>query len=326
MITDLVVEDYQAVKEARLRLKMFTVVTGPTGSGKSAIIRALRMVVFNQRGTSFVRAGAKSARAAVGVEGEHVVVGIERGKVNAYRVVSPSSDPLSSKAEVQNFTKLAGTVPEEVTAVLRLSDVNFSGQHDPLFLLTSSGGEVARRLGELTNVTLLLDAAREANRRRLEVSRQLQAAEREHEDLFDQLPRFASLKEQLGAMAAADAKLVLVKQMQIAADYLAALIRTASQAQAALDAAAVPDLPDIGRLCEIADRRSRLVARLSELHVRDSQAGGLRNEAVYAARAQNEALAELKAVLTEAGRCPTCGQPVDGFKLLAVDLYGDGRV
>lgn len=321
MITDLVVENYQAVKDARLRLGRFTVVTGPTGSGKSAVIRALKMVVRNQRGTSFIRAGAKSCQAAIGFEDEQVVVQLRRGKgVDAYRIVVPGD----TAPQVQEFTKLAGGVPEEVSAILRLSDVNFAGQLDPLFLLTSSGGDVARRLGELTNVTLLLDAAREANRRRLEVSGELKREQARLALVREQITRFADLKAQREAMAVADEHLALVKGLEHRRDSLNLRRAVVALAGEQLSAAreATNAVPSVGKLVDLQAWRQRLLARLAALESVTGYVTLAADQAILAATAEAQAHAELHEVLVTAGQCPTCGQKVTVLGQLGVKLYG----
>lgn len=326
MITDLVVENYQAVKEARLRLGRFTVVTGPTGSGKSAVIRALKMVVNNQRGTAFIRAGAKSCQAAVGFEDEQTVVSITRGKgADAYRVVTPSGDELSASPRVQVLTKLAGGVPEDVSAILRLSDVNFAGQLDPMFLLTSSGGDVARRLGELTNVTLLLEAAREANRRRLEVSAALKREQARLAALKEHAARFAGLREQREAMAAAERTLGAARELEKRRNSLALRVAALELAEAQAAVAAVPpEIPSVEGIAVLVGKRSRLQARLAAIADLEQFAGQASDRAGIEAAAEERARTTLHRELADAGRCPTCGQAVDPMKLLAVKLFGDG--
>ncbi len=53
--------------------------TGPTGSGKSAVIRALRLLAFNARGTDYIRQGQSSCRVLVVAEYEAVAAAIVRG-------------------------------------------------------------------------------------------------------------------------------------------------------------------------------------------------------------------------------------------------------
>jgi len=50
------------------------------------------------------------------------------------------------------FTNFGQTVPEEVQAVLEIGDINVQGQLDQHFLITSSGGDVARTINKITKL------------------------------------------------------------------------------------------------------------------------------------------------------------------------------
>lgn len=311
MITDVVIEDYQAIREARLRLGRVTVITGPTGSGKSAVIRAIRLVVFNARGTSFIRHGVKKCKAAIGFEGELRAVGIERGGRGAdkYRVVTRDG--------AEEFTKLAGAVPDKVSAILQLSELNFAGQFDRPFLLDASGGQVARALGELTNVTLVLDAAREATRRKQETARELKRAEAELESLKAQAATFRRLRERRAAMAEAQERLVSVTAITEQLGRmrkLAELRRQASGAVARVQShLEALDVPSLDRVEEL----SKSLARLRSLgEEAAAELGEERGQLLIVDRHWKDEQAahqELHDLLAGAGVCPTCGQSVSAL-------------
>ena len=63
-------------------------------------------------------------------------------------------------------------------------------------------------LGRLTNVTLLFDAAREANRRRLEVMGDLKRAEASLAALTEAAQRFRGMRERHAAVSEAEEALV----------------------------------------------------------------------------------------------------------------------
>ena len=102
-----------------------------------------------------------------------------------------------------------------MTELLELSELNFAAQFDRPFLLDSSGGEIARVLGRLTNVTLLFDAAREANRRRLEVMGDLKRAEANLADLTEAAQRFRGMKERHAAVSEAEEAMERARQLTV---------------------------------------------------------------------------------------------------------------
>lgn len=311
MLTDIEVEDYQSLRRVSLKLGGWTVVTGPTGSGKSAVIRAMRLVAGNARGTSYIRHGAKAAKAAIGCQDEGWVAGIERGGrgKDAYRVATPGE---GGQPSVREFTKLGGAVPPEVTALLRLSGLNFAGQFDRPYLLDSSGGEIARVLGALTNVTLLFNAAREANRRRLGIAGDLKRAQQQLADARDRIQFYADLKDRRASVSAAEEALERLEVTSQRAGALRALLGRFDAAQEALAQvqAGEAQAPDGGRLEELWGRRAALASLLGQL---DAASG----EAELAQREEESWTAQAAAleehhhqILAEAGRCPTCGQEI----------------
>lgn len=309
MLTSVDIENFQSLKRVKIRLGRFTVLTGATGSGKSAVLRALALLAFNTRGAGvLVTRGEKSCKVGTGDMEQGWAAGIERGAArgkDCYRLARPGEDPA-----MQTFTKLGGEVPSQVAAVLRISELNFTDQFDRPFLLDSSGGEVARTLGKLTNVTLLFNAARECNRRRLEVAGDLKRAERQLEQLSEEAQRFAGMKQRRAAAQEAEDGLERVHGLRARAERLQVLSARLEAAQVALKAAAPPPVPDAGTLEELAGRLARARELVQTYSTSRKQADNAR--AMAKGQEAREALAhdQLHRVLVEAGQCPTCGQPV----------------
>lgn len=318
MITDLEVVNYQAIGQASIRLGRFTVVTGPTGSGKSALIRAIELVVSNARGTSYIRHGAKACKAALGFEGERTVVGIERGGRGAdkYRLVTLNMDPAAhtDQSQVQEFTKLAGQVPDQVTRVLCLGPINFARQFDSPYLLNATGGQVARTLGELTNITLLFDAAREANRRKQETSRQLKAAEADLAALVAQAATFRTLAERRGAAFEAREHLACVDLIEEKLARLRQLqrerLRLHQESQELERRLRFMEVPSAERLEHLRGRRNLLRALSRSIAFEQAEAEQQGARSARAAMDEEDAHRELHELLVAAGACPTCGQVV----------------
>ena len=63
VISSLTLENFQSHKESKIVFdKGLTVIIGQTDQGKSAIIRALKWVLYNEpRGTDFITAGTEHA-------------------------------------------------------------------------------------------------------------------------------------------------------------------------------------------------------------------------------------------------------------------------
>jgi len=307
MLTSLEVRDYQSLRALTLQLGLFNVVTGPSSSGKSALVRAMGLLAFNARGTSYIRHGAASCSVGIAAEGEGLAVAIIRGSRgnDSYQLARFADGPGPKK-----FTKLGGKVPAEVTEALKLSELNFAGQFDRPYLLTDSAGEVARRLGELTNVTVLFGAARLANTRKLRLASQLADAREELAFLTKDVQRFRGLKARQRAVQQAQESLQLVQELTAKAQGIKALVTRWEQAQGTL-AAALPALPDTETMDALTARRTRLHALISAhdqaaAHVRHAQ-----GQMDLASREVVTAQQQLHDVLDAAGVCPTCGQVIN---------------
>ena len=122
MIQRLAISGFQSLYDVEIDLEPFTVLVGPSGSGKSAVFRSLRALASNVRGTSAVSTGRKNFKITAVLEDS--TIALERGETQNKYTVTDSAD----KAET--FTKLGGSVPEAVTADLG----NSSFQHKPLVL------------------------------------------------------------------------------------------------------------------------------------------------------------------------------------------------
>lgn len=317
MITDLDIRDYQSLARAQIQLGPFTVITGPTGSGKSAVVRAVRLLAFNARGTSYIRHGASSVLSAAGITDgtaearQDWSAGIERGGrgKDSYYIAPAGGGP------VQTYTKLGGQVPEDVSARLRLTELNFAGQFDRPFLLASSAGDVARTLGELTNVTLVFNAGREARRRALRISDQVKVKEQELARLRERAAAFVPLPARIRAAEQAAAALARASQLSDRAGRLRTALGSVMGAQAryealAAQAGARPLLPGTMQLEGLATWHERLSALLAEHQARSAEEIRALRAVTALRESEGELERELHDTLEQAGVCPACGQDI----------------
>lgn len=120
-----------------------TTITGPSDTGKSSLLRALRWVVFNRPlGSGFVREGAERCSVRVWIDGRK----IERTKTksnNVYRVDG-------------KLLKAVGTeVPEEVQAAFSMAADNFQGQHDAPYWFSLTPGEITKQLNRIVDLEVI---------------------------------------------------------------------------------------------------------------------------------------------------------------------------
>ena len=147
----LIIENFQSHKKTAIEFAPaggLTVIVGPSDTGKTVIIRALRWLFYNQpQGMEFVRTGASFARVTLEYESGHKVIRERTVSTNRYKIVYPDREG----PEV--FEGFGNSVPleiQEITGVrpVRIGDENFllnlSEQLDGPFLGTKQISSPAR--------------------------------------------------------------------------------------------------------------------------------------------------------------------------------------
>lgn len=302
------IRNFQSLVKVDLDLGDFTVIVGPSSSGKSALIRAFRALASNVRGSGVITRGQKQA--AITVRTPTHTVTLERTETGGtYRLVDGSGTELS-------FTKLNGGVPEHVTRALRIdpvpsggTSINFAAQFDRPYLLDESGAAVARVLGELTNVSTIFEAVRSANKRRLAASSLLKTRQADSEVVRGQLISFQGLSWRITRQqgievmfARAQALQAMIERLETANHKLELAEKTAQRL------AVLPTVPDSAELDEANNRYLELVAAIRAVPVLQNRLRSARAERDTTAARAAELEAQMTALLREAGACPTCGQ------------------
>jgi len=131
MINYLHIINFQSHKDTTLEFDPgVNIIIGPSDSGKTAILRALRWVCWNRpSGESFRSHWGGSTEVHLTTE---LTVSRIRGKKNTYEI---------NGVELEAFKS---DVPTEVQECLKLEDVNLQRQLDSPFLLSSTPSEVAQ--------------------------------------------------------------------------------------------------------------------------------------------------------------------------------------
>lgn len=151
MITKIKISGFQAHRNLTIELDpRVTTLTGPSDVGKSSVIRAIRWAMLNIPVSSLIHDGCK--KAAVDVTIGEATVRRERGSGNAYYL------------DESEFRAFRSDVPEPISRVTNLHEVNFQGQHDPIYWFSASAGDVGRQLNSVVNLDVIDKTLAEANR------------------------------------------------------------------------------------------------------------------------------------------------------------------
>lgn len=303
---------FQSLKAVNIELGKLTVIVGPSSSGKTALVRALKAVTTNGLTTSQISHGAKS----VGVElelADGTVTARRAGSSVSYSLSRPGQDP-------ETYTKLSGAVPEAVEGLLGVGGRGLApglcvaAQFDRPYLLDETGGKIAQVLGELTNVSVIFNAAREANRRKLATNQNVKLRETDLAGLYRQAAGYKDLTERIKACTEAEEWAQKAYDLEIKRDRLEYLLNNAEVSQAALDS--IPEaqqVPDYGPIELAHSRLARFkeLIRLITLNKQLVTTKSLEEETALAEAAELDKLWHAK--LHEAGICPTCGQSTESL-------------
>jgi DNA repair protein SbcC/Rad50 len=159
VIKSIKIRNFQTLANLEFELsKGICVFSGPSDSGKTSVIRALNWLIDNRpNGFDFRRdprkdgSGKKPLAKDIGTECSVV---IEEGEITRLR------NELSGEKGFNGYIlpddsereALKGEVPEEISRLLGISRYNVQMQHDPIFMLSDSPGEVARKINEITKL------------------------------------------------------------------------------------------------------------------------------------------------------------------------------
>lgn len=308
-IERVIVQNFQSLQKLDLAIGKFTVIVGPSSSGKSAFLRAMKGLASNIRGSSVITTGQKSA--AISLYTENNIVTLKKTATSGKYILT---DRVTGKEE--SFTKLAQKVPEAVSEALNIqpvstseASINFAGQFDKPYLLGETASHVAKVLGDLTNVSTIFEAVREANKKKLATNALLKTRESDLASLLDEAKQFIGLGSRRTALEAAERALEEVLQLQGTQTHLSQTVASMEASEALLaNLVALPEVPSISDLDELylkySEYKKSLIAWASAMKV--SQ---LAEEALEDAKYEEAQTHEkLHGRLEELGTCPTCDQ------------------
>jgi DNA repair protein SbcC/Rad50 len=145
MIKQLKILNFQSHAETSINFhKGVNVIVGRSDSGKSAIIRALRWLIWNRPSGSAFRSYWGGIT--------HVLLQTEEGIVQRIKDKADSYE-LQRRGESNIVFKAFGTdVPEEINTFLNINEINLQYQLDSPFLLSSTSGEVAQHFNRVARL------------------------------------------------------------------------------------------------------------------------------------------------------------------------------
>ncbi len=175
------------------------VIIGPSDSGKTAVIRALKWIFFNEpSGTDIIKKGEDSAKVTLKLNtGFKIIRGRSKSK-NYYEIISPEN-------ETQRFEGFGLNVPQEIIDLTGINKIdlgnmkkslNIAEQLESPFLITESPSIKANALGKLAGVDIIDKALGNLSKDIYEINSDRKSIEKEIKDQKDILKNFEYLKDE----------------------------------------------------------------------------------------------------------------------------------
>jgi len=184
MIKTINIQNFQSHKETNLELANgVNVIIGRSDTGKSAIIRALRWLIWN-RPTGEEFRSTWGERTDVTIEIDEEIIGRIRDKQrNQYELGTPSIV----------FKALSTDVPEEISKLLNINEINLQQQLDSHFLLSSTPGEVAQHFNRVAHLEKIDSMLKSISGWIRQIEQDIRSSERRQEELEGELKQFDHL-------------------------------------------------------------------------------------------------------------------------------------
>lgn len=185
LIERIEIENFQSLKKVSFDFGKITVLTGPSNLGKSAVVRALNTLIYNEFNTAYVTKGKTFLSISLYFDSNHKITFNRDGSTTYYEM-----DGIL-------YEKVAGKVPEPIQKALNMEKIpfdkdlllnfNFQKQFDPPFLISNSGFEVAKVFGKLMDIDLILASSRQITIDTQNFEKQISILEINKKNLTEQL-------------------------------------------------------------------------------------------------------------------------------------------
>jgi exonuclease SbcC len=181
MITKLSVQNFQSHANTHIDfVPGINVIVGSSDAGKSALLRAIRWIIFNRPlGTNIIRQGTEECE--VELQTSSGVVKKYKGRENYYEVNS------------EIFRACGNSVPDTVKTVIDITDINCLGQFDGYYLVFESSGEIAKELNKALNIDLIDMCVSSCNSSIREYNSLIKTQTKQQEVLTSELDKYKDL-------------------------------------------------------------------------------------------------------------------------------------
>jgi exonuclease SbcC len=278
-----------------------TTLVGASDAGKSALFRALRWLALNKpSGGGFLKHGATSCVVSLRVD-SHKILRKKSSKENKYKLGK------------RNFTALGRTIPEEITSLLKLGEVNFQCQLDPPFWFSKSSGEVAKELNKIVNLALIDKATYSISSKIRRHKNTLLDTQERNKETQSKITSLSWLEEANKSYQELEERENALREKRENISYLSKIISNIREQEELIEKIRLPAKEVVAlqesleKLATLQDKTQGLSSLLERIGEAEEQLCQIKNQL---------GSAEAKATKMVEGKCPLCRQPTKNWSLL----------
>lgn len=198
-IKSIEIVNFQSHKYSKLEFEEgYNVICGPSDSGKSAIIRALRWVLYNEpKGTEFITFGENTCKVSITFNDGITIVRERSKNRNIYRLID-------SQGVETIFEGFGNDIPKEILTAHGINkiyididspeSINLASQLEGPFLLDKSGSTKSKAIGKLVGVHIIDEALKELNKDLLNIQSDVRKLNNDYENINNDLKQYDNLE------------------------------------------------------------------------------------------------------------------------------------
>jgi len=199
-IEKVLIDNFQSHENTELAFHDgLNVIVGPSDHGKSAIIRAIRWVLYNEpRGSDFIRQGANFARVTLWLSTGYVITRERTSSKNRYILADKDGNTNIYEGfgnEVPQEIVNAHGIPKVILDTDLNSSINIGNQLEGPFLISESGAVRAKAIGRLTGLHIIDKAIRDSATDLRRENQTKDRIEKELDDVNEKLKEYKYLDE-----------------------------------------------------------------------------------------------------------------------------------
>lgn len=146
MLKSIKIKNFESHKNSKINLSPgINIIIGDNDSGKSALLRSLEQIALNPIGDDYrsnFANGKEETEIEIITDKDEIIKRIRSKNKNQYQI--GNNQPLEAFGR--------GKVPDEISTILSIENINIQPQKEPAFLLTSNSGQIAKYLNQIVNL------------------------------------------------------------------------------------------------------------------------------------------------------------------------------